>query len=55
MNKLLLSAFFCGVFNCCSIETIAQKKKENPNSYTVSKETARKNIQDRYDYYKDRA
>jgi aminobenzoyl-glutamate utilization protein B len=55
MNKLLLSTFFCGVFICCAFVTTAQKKKENPNSYTVSKETARKNIQDRYDYYKERA
>ena len=36
MNKLLLSAFFCGVFICCSIETIAQKKKENPNLWKIS-------------------
>jgi len=33
----------------------AQKKKESSNPNTVSKETARKNIQDRYDYYKERA
>lgn len=55
MNKTLLAALICGVFICSSISTEAQKKKESSNLNTVSKETARKNIQDRYDYYKERA
>jgi aminobenzoyl-glutamate utilization protein B len=47
--------FLVGMISLGTPCVSAQKKKESSNPNTVSKETARKNIQDRYDYYKERA
>ncbi|MBM3413902.1 MAG: amidohydrolase [Bacteroidetes bacterium] len=55
MKNIITSIFFFGIFICCSTSTYAQKKKENSNWSAVAKEAARKNIQDRYNYYKERA